>query len=74
MHIDVAALGLVAVATVIAAVTLVTTVSLGARMLAVGDDRTAVSMPRRIAGWALFALAGLFILYGLYLVIPYFHH
>lgn len=72
MNIDFAALGLVAVVTVIACVSLVTAVSLGARLLE-GGEGGAVSTPRRIGGWALFALAGLMILFGLYLVIPFFH-
>lgn len=72
MHIDFSALGLVAVVTVLACVTLVTVVSLGARLLEVGSSGT-VAMPRRIAGWSMFALAGALVLFGLYLVIPYFH-
>lgn len=72
MHIDLAALGLVAVVTVVACVSLVTIVSLGARLLEVGDSGT-VSTGRRIGGWLMFALAGLAIAFGLYLVIPFLH-
>lgn len=72
MHIDFAALGLVAGVTLLSAVTLVTIVSLGARLLEAGSDGT-TSMSRRLGGWTMLGLAGLVILFGLYLVIPYFH-
>lgn len=72
MNIDFAALGLVGAVTFIAAVVLVTVVSVGARLLVPGPSG-AVSTSRRIGGWAMFALAGLAVLFGLYLVIPYFH-
>lgn len=72
MHIDFAALGLVAGVTLLACVALVTVVSLGARLLDAGEGRT-VSATRRAGGWAMLAIAGAMILFGLYLVIPFFH-
>ncbi|UYG16252.1 hypothetical protein BRM3_11615 [Brachybacterium huguangmaarense] len=72
MHIDFAALGLVAVVTLVSAVVLVSVVSIGARLLEAGPSG-AVSTSRRMGGWSMFALAGLAVLFGLYLVIPYFH-
>lgn len=73
MTIDFGALGLVAGVTLVAAVVLVTIVSLGARLVDGGPDAVAPTA-RRLGGWALFGLAGLAVLFGLYLVIPYFHH
>ncbi|GAB2548859.1 hypothetical protein [Brachybacterium huguangmaarense] len=75
MHIDFGALGLVAVVTLVACVAIVTVVSLGARFLQPADGAAAATVPagRRAAGWAMFAIAGAAVLFGLYLVIPYFH-
>lgn len=72
MHIDFAALGLVAGVTLLACVALVTLVSLGARLLDTGAAGS-VSPVRRVGGYAVLGAAGLLILFGLYLVIPYFH-
>lgn len=73
MHIDFGALGLVALVTVLASVALVTLVSIGARLLDTGTPGGAQTS-RRSVGWISLALAGALILYGLYLVIPFFHH
>ena len=72
MHIDFAALGLVAGVTLLACVALVTLVSLGARLLDAGASGS-VAPARRVGGYAVLGLAGLLILFGLYLVIPAFH-
>jgi len=61
MNIDWTSLGLVSVVTVVATVLIVSVVSGGALML----DR---AHARAEAG-----VAGLIVLYGLYLLIPYFH-
>ncbi|SLM88191.1 hypothetical protein [Brachybacterium nesterenkovii] len=72
MHIDFAALGLVAGVTLLACVALVTLVSLGARLLDAGANGS-IAPARRAGGYAVLGLAGLLILFGLYLVIPAFH-
>lgn len=76
MTIDWSSLALVAVVTVVVAVVLVAIVSLGARMLDAahvrqdaGDGAASLVM----IGWSSIGLAGLAVLYGLYLLIPYFH-
>jgi hypothetical protein len=65
--IDWAAFFVVLVATVVAASLVVTLYSLGLRL----TDRPTGWM--RPAGIGCFVLCGLVVLYGVYLVIPYFH-
>lgn len=77
MNIDWTSLGLVSVVTVVATVLIVSVVSGGALMLdraharaEAGSDGAA----RLVAlGWTAIGVAGLIVLYGLYLLIPYFH-
>ena len=83
MTIDWGALALVACATVVAAIAIVGLFSLGVAALTAGSDRvgrgeiTAPSGPRlsllTVSGFACLGTAGLFALYGLYLIIPQFH-
>jgi len=86
MNIDWAALGLVAVATVVAAIAIIGIFSLGVLALTKGiavadDDRLGGSVGNvgeptggaKLAGYACMAVAGLLVLYGLYLIIPQFH-
>jgi len=65
--IDWPAFFVVLVATLVAACLVVTLYSLGLRLV---DRTTGV---RRAAGVACFVASGLAVLYGVYLVIPYFH-
>ncbi len=85
MKIDWSALGLVAITTVVAAVAVVGIFSLGVFALTSGhrgaDDpgsdtgaiRTRTGGAATLAGYACLAVAGLLVLYGLYLIIPQFH-
>jgi len=70
--IDWPAFFVVLVATMVAASAVVTLYSLGLRLI----DRPAESTGgwRRPLGIACFVVCGLVVLYGVYLVIPYFHH
>ncbi|MET3811823.1 hypothetical protein [Arthrobacter sp. UYEF3] len=65
---------LVAGATFVAAVTVVVLYALGVRLTAIaGDVRTRQPRWVRPLSYACFALCGLAVLFGLYLIIPYFH-
>jgi hypothetical protein len=82
------ALALVACATVVAAISIVGLLALGAAALTAGADRAAAVADGRgatvikrvgsrlnlltVAGFACLGTAGLFALYGLYLIIPQF--
>lgn len=74
MKIDWASLGLVAVTTVVAAVSIVGIFALGVAALthapATGDRPHALA---RMAGYGCLGVAGLIALYGIYLIIPIFH-
>ncbi|MES6947267.1 hypothetical protein U6X46_08610 [Cutibacterium acnes] len=77
MNIDWTSLGLVSVVTVVATVLIVSVVSGGALMLdrahvraEAGSDGAAGLVA---LGWTAIGVAGLIVLYGLYLLIPYFH-
>ncbi|AXE39752.1 hypothetical protein [Acidipropionibacterium virtanenii] len=77
MSIDWISLARVAAVTVVAAVAIVSVVAGGATMLdkararadAGGSGATGIAA----LGWAMIGVAGLFILFGLYLIVPYFH-
>ena len=69
--IDWAAFLVVLVATLLAASVVVTLYSLGLRFVDRPDDRR--GRWRRPLGIACFVLCGAVVLYGVYLVIPYFH-
>lgn len=77
MSIDWISLGRVAMVTVVAAVAIVSVVSGGALMLDKAKLRADAggSGAAGIAalGWAMIGVAGLAVLFGLYLIIPYFH-
>ena len=86
MTIDWSALGLVAITTLVAAIAVIGIFSLGVFALTGGarattDDQAAGAAPVRAetgaaakaAGYACLAIAGLLVLYGLYLIIPQFH-
>jgi len=64
----------VASATLVSAVTVVVLYSLGVRLTAIaGDTRTSPAAWTRPLAYTCFALCGVAILFGLYLIIPYFH-
>ena len=77
MSIDWISLGAVAAVTVVAAVAIVSVVAGGAMMLdrakvradACGSGATGIAT----LGWVMIGVAGLAVLFGLYLHIPYFH-
>ena len=77
MNIDWTSLGLVSIVTIAATVLIVSIVSGGAVMLDRAHARTeAVSDGAAglvALGWTAIGVAGLIVLYGLYLLIPYFH-
>ncbi len=60
-------------ATLVSAVTVVVLYSLGVRLTAIaGDQRTTAPGWIRALAYTCFALCGLAVLFGLYLIIPYF--
>lgn len=64
---------MVAGATLVAAVTVVVLYALGVRLTAIaGDTRTTQPGWIRPLSFVCFALCGLAVLFGLYLIIPYF--
>ncbi len=76
MKIDWASLGTVAVVTVAVSLVVVGVVSVGISALVSADNRTAAGqsgIAARIAGYLCVGVAGLILLYGLYLIIPQFH-
>lgn len=63
----------VAGATLLAAVTVVVLYSLGVRLTAIaGDAEQASPRAKRSFAYICFALCGVAVLFGLYLIIPYF--
>lgn len=77
MNIDWTSLGLVSVVTVVATVLIVSVVSGGALMLDRAHARAEAGSDGDAGlvalGWTAIGVAGLIVLYGLYLLIPYFH-
>ena len=76
MTIDWAALGRVSVVSLVATLIVVVIASVGIRALASAEDRqkTGEAAPGlRAVGYAFIALAGLAVLYGIYLIIPGLH-
>jgi hypothetical protein len=64
----------VAGATLVSAVTVVVLYSLGVRLTAIaGDTRTAPAAWTRPLAYTCFTLCSAAVLFGLYLIIPYFH-
>jgi len=65
----------VAGATLVAAVTVVVLYALGVRLTAIaGDVRNSPAAWTRPLAYVCFGVCGLAVLFGLYLIIPYFHH
>ena len=77
MNIDWVSLGLVAIVTIAATVLIVSIVSGGALMLDRAHARSEAGKDGAagliVLGWSAIGVAGLIVLYGLYLLIPYFH-
>ncbi len=76
MRIDWASLGTVAVVTVAVTLVVVGTVSVGISSLVTAENRAAAgasAVSAKIAGYLCIGVAGLILLYGLYLIIPQFH-
>ena len=76
MNIDWASLGLVAITTVVAAISIVGIFSIGVSALTRANARVTAGRSvglTRIAGYACLGAAGLIALYGIYLIIPLFH-
>lgn len=76
MNIDWSSLGLVAITTVVAAISIVGIFSVGVVALTSAEARVAAGRragPIRVAGYACLGIAGLIALYGIYLIIPFFH-
>ncbi len=77
MTVDWGSLALVAATTVVAAIAIVGIFGLGVAALTSGTAREGGRRVRRPgarpAGYACIAVAGLLMLYGLYLIIPQFH-
>ena len=73
--IDWAAFFVVAVATVLGAGSIVLFFSLGVRLKAVSEDPDGVSGRRAlaVASRACYVLSGVAVLFGVYLIVPYFH-
>lgn len=73
MHIDWAALAIVAVVSIVSSVVFVALLAAGIRVLtpaSADGSRSQVSKP---LGYGLLGLAGLLVLYGLYLIVPQLH-
>lgn len=76
MHIDWAALGVVAVVSIVTSVIFTILLAAGIRLVSVakiksnegGSSNTIVSV-----GYVLLGLAGLLVLFGIYLIVPQFH-
>lgn len=75
MTINWGALGLVAAATIIAAIAIVGIFSLGVAALTHGQRAHGGSPTRAatLAGYSCLAISGLIAMYGLYLIVPQFH-
>ncbi|HET9646771.1 MAG TPA: hypothetical protein VFP34_00885 [Microlunatus sp.] len=76
IHIDWQSLVVVAIVSVLGTVVFVTLLSAGIRSMSlaiVRTDQHQPAMTARIAGWSLLGLAALSVLFGLYLIVPFFH-
>ena len=76
MKIDWMALGLVAVVSIVVTIIVVAMVAFGAKLLDDGQQRQKINQkagPQLVGAYCLFGAVGLIILFGLYLIIPYFH-
>lgn len=73
MHIEWSALVVVAVVSIVASVVFVGLLATGIRVLTPARADGGVSRVNRPLGYGLIGLAGLLVLYGLYLIVPQFH-
>jgi small-conductance mechanosensitive channel len=76
MKIDWASLGVVAVVTLAVTLVVVGIVSIGIASLVTADNRRAAGVSDSVAkviGYLCWGVAGLILLYGLYLIIPQLH-
>ncbi len=75
MSIDWASLGIVAAISVVAAIAVIGVFSLGVLALTTGshDQGRSAGRPMKLAGYACLGVSALFVLYGLYLIIPGLH-
>ena len=76
MKIDWAALGIVAVVAIVATVVFTVLLSAGIRLVSqatVEANQAHRSLGIRTSGYGLLGLAGLVVLFGLYLIVPAFH-
>lgn len=76
MKIDFSALGLVSVVAMMATVFVVGVAALGVRAFDAAAENAKTGRPaaaRRTLGWVCIGVAGLAVLYGIYLIIPAFH-
>ena len=76
MRIDWTSLGTVAVVTIAVTLVVVGVVSIGISALVTAENRTAAghsATSARVAGYLCVGVAGLILLYGLYLIIPQLH-
>jgi len=65
---------IVAVATLVSAVVIVGLYSTGVRLYAVSvDERVPSTRIARVAAYLCFTLCAIGVLYGLYLIVPFFH-
>jgi len=67
------ALGQVAAVTIVATVSISALMSLSNWFLTTPADQEHVTRPRMVIGFILLGIMGLIVLFGLYLMIPYFH-
>ncbi|WP_375424245.1 hypothetical protein [uncultured Friedmanniella sp.] len=72
MHIDWAALAIVAVVSIVSSVVFVALLAAGIRVLTPAQVGSGDRVNRPL-GYGLLGLAGLLVLYGLYLIVPQFH-
>ena len=76
MHIDWAALGIVAVVSIVTSVVFTILLATGIRLASAAKIKTnqGGSGTRALSiGYAVLGLAGLLVLYGIYLIVPQFH-
>jgi hypothetical protein len=73
MHIDWAALLIVAAVSVGSSVVFVALLATGIRVLTPAQAAGGRSQPNRPLGYSLLAVAALLVLYGLYLIVPQLH-
>ena len=76
IHIDWQALLIVAVVSIVGTLIFMALLSAGIRYVSLAGVRTnqrRSSVVARVAGFSFLGLAGLFVLFGIYLIIPFFH-